>query len=389
MLQIDLPTEHATEILARDCVALCPPHATILLKGDLAAGKTVFARAFIRALMQDPSYVVASPTFQLVQIHETMSGPVYHYDLYRIDDADELLELDLDAGAAARATLIEWPERLGDIEKNLRQVIRIELVVTGANSRRAQIDFGDVLKSPDTAFIFAAGLGARMRPLTDTVPKPLVPVASRPILTYAFDTLQQSGISRVVMNTHYHPDQINAFAASQRRYFDIEISHENELLETGGGLVRALPAMARDTFFALNGDALILDTPGALPYITHLAARFDPDQMDILLLLYPVDAKTVTPLVGDYDLDPATGRLTRALHQQGKYMFMGARILHARVLRDLAPTRFSFLTLMDQAQKEGRLFGIVHTGTWHHLSTPEDVRIVSRVLEQEKRDNAA
>lgn len=372
MFQITVSSLDQTEKLAADLAALLPPAVTILLAGDLGAGKTAFARAFIRALAGDADTSVTSPTFNLVVRYDTLAGAVYHYDLYRIDNPRDLSELAFEDAASARACLIEWPDRLGPRLQDLPRVVQIHFKVVGPNTRVITIDGTEITTVPDTAFLFAAGLGQRMRPLTDTTPKPMIKVAGRPILDYACETMAQTGITRVIMNTHYLPGQIDAFAESCPHGLNVQTMHEPELLETGGGLVNALSVIGRDVFFALNGDALLTDQAGALPYLARLALVFDPDRMDILLLVSDLAARSVTPQIGDYTLDQM-GRAHRSRDQTGTHMFTGARILHARVFDGIAPGRFSFLDQMDRAEQAGRLYALVHTGMWHHLSTPEDV----------------
>lgn len=388
MLKMMLSDVRATENLARTCAEMLPPSVVILLGGPLGAGKTVFARAFIRALMADENYTVASPTFNLVHPHQSRHGVIYHYDLYRVENVSELDELGFDDVTQARATLIEWPDRLPEGFRFGAAVVRIEIDVMGGDRRSVKIDLNQVMAMPETAFVFAAGLGERMRPLTDCVPKPLVKVAGQPILAYTFASLKEAGFKKLFMNTHYLPEQVNDFADMQKQDFNITIFHEDTLLETGGGMLNALPMIRDDVFFATNGDALIVDQPGDLPYPVRLTAQFDPDKMDILLLLYPVGAPSITPVIGDYHMDDA-GRLTRAKNRDGAYMFASARILHRRVFAGRELERFSFLELMDQAQEQGRLFGLVHKGEWHHLSTPDDVLAVSDYLQGKGQENAA
>jgi NDP-sugar pyrophosphorylase family protein len=213
-----------------------------------------------------------------------------------------------------------------------------------------------------------------MKPFTEHAPKPLVPVLNKPVLKYLFDDLAEVGVKRLVLNTHHFGEQVQEFCAPERARFEIQISHEHELLDNGGGLKNALPMVDRDVFYVLNGDCPLTNPPG-LPYLARLAAMFDPDKMDMILLLQPNDARMITPFVGDYHLAD-DGRLTRALDQRGSYMFTGVRILHRRCI-DTAPAgRYTFRDNMDAAQKAGRLFGLVHRGEWHHLSSLEDVRIL-------------
>lgn len=383
MLEIIVSSENDMATVAAELALCLPPRAVVLLTGDLGAGKTAFTRAAIRAMTNNDALDVPSPTFNLVSFYDTAKGPVYHYDLYRIQAESELDELGFDDARSARATFIEWPDRMG--RQHLRGVptVRIEIVQTGATDRRIQIDYSECAHRPDTAFVFAAGLGKRMGDRVRDVPKPLVPVAGRPTLAYTFDQLRAAKIKRLFINTHYLPDKIDQFVDKYRDTFDITTLYEPTLLETGGGMFAALPQINRDMIVAINGDALIVDS--MLPYLERLALAFDPMRMDILLLVFPVDRPSITDNVGDYHMDE-DGRLTRDLHLKGTHMFAGARILHTRVFEGAKPGIFTFRDQMDVAQSKGRLFGLVHTGDWHHISTPHDVDAVTTAME---RQNAA
>lgn len=387
MLHLTTTCPADTETLARDLARMIAPGTVVLLQGDLGMGKTLFARAFIREITRNPDLNVTSPTFNLASTYDTDSGAVWHFDLYRLKHADELEEVGFYAALSGRAVLIEWPDRMGDAARYIANDKKITITIKGDaemnENRVIEIDTGAQIRLPRTAFIFAAGLGERMRPLTDHAPKPLVEVAGRPILAYLFDMLADAGVSRVVLNTFYHADQIAAFVDAYRNRFEILISHEDERLETGGGLKKALPLIEDEVFYAINGDSLLIDGPGmgALP---KLAAAYDPTQMDMMLLLQSASSNMITPAVGDYHM-AADGRLVRALDQKGGYMFTGARIMHARVLNGTPDGKFSFLQCMDAAQNAGRLFGLEHTGDWHHLSTPEDVQVVSAHIQTPTR----
>jgi N-acetyl-alpha-D-muramate 1-phosphate uridylyltransferase len=382
MLKVITSSAQDTAALASDLAGLLPQGAVVLLAGDLGAGKTVFSRAMIRALAGDGGVDVMSPTFNLVYHYETTKGPVAHFDLYRLKDTSEIEEIGFDDARSGRAVIVEWPDRLGDRFQKLRRAVhvKIDFVADHPHQRKFTIDMSSLITLPKTAFVFAAGLGNRMKPLTDHVPKPLVDLNGRPVLSYLFDMLEAVGVRKLVINTHHLPDQIENFAKTYRDRFDIRISHEPELLETGGGMKQALPLIDEDVFFAVNGDSPLIDAPG-LPVFARLAAAFDPTRMDIMLLLQPDDARMITPWVGDYHMAP-DGHSTRALDQKGTHMFGGARILHRRVLERSQPGRYSFRDNMDAAQQAGRLFGLEHYGEWHHLSTPQDVEIVARHLSQ-------
>lgn len=227
--------------------------------------------------------------------------------------------------------------------------------------------------APTQAFVLAAGYGTRMKPLTDTVPKPLVELQGKPLLGYVLDHLKTAGLSRVVVNSHHHAEVLHKFLLS-RSDLVLVPSYEEILLETGGGVKRALPLLGENPFYMINGDAFWTDGPSGNALLT-LAKAFDPKKMDVLLLLIPLERMVLTEGVGDYDLLPDS-RLHRSLNKSGKFMFTGIRICHPRALRDTPEGPFSFLQVMDRAEQEGRLFGLVHDGTWHHISTPQDLQRV-------------
>src|SRR5882757_5885218 len=140
-------------------------------------------------------------------------------------------------------------------------------------------------EKPTTAMVLAAGLGVRMRPLTDNMPKPLVCVAGRPLLDHVLDKLADAGVSEAIVNVHYLPDQIIDHTASRTRPRIIISDERDEVLETGGGVVKALPLLGNAPFFLVNADTMWID--GVRPNLARLAESFDPERMDILLLMAP------------------------------------------------------------------------------------------------------
>lgn len=227
------------------------------------------------------------------------------------------------------------------------------------------------------AFVLAAGLGTRLRPHTDHLPKPLVPVAGRPLLDYILDHLKEAGVRQITVNLHHRPELVRLYLES-RLDLDITQSPEDELLDTGGGLVRARDTLGSAPFFMINGDAFWTDGPAGSA-LRRLQQEFDPDMMDILLLLLPVARMSLTGGVGDYDLLP-NGHAVRSHDKTGLQMFTGVRLCHPRILENVPPGKFSFLELMDRAEKAGRLYGLEHDGDWHHISTPEDLFAVNRAM---------
>jgi len=227
----------------------------------------------------------------------------------------------------------------------------------------------------DKGFILAAGIGSRLRPHTDTLPKPMVCVAGKPIIGHALDALVASGVRQVVVNLHHLPNVLESYLAT-RTGPDIVLSHEDSLLDTGGGVKKMLHVFdAEDGFFILNGDAFWTDGP-SIPTLSRLSAAWNSHAMDILLLLQPVSTMILTGGVGDYDVLP-DGRTLRNKGRNGTHMFAGIRIAHPRIFKDSPDGAFSFLRLMDLAEESGRLYALVHDGAWHHISTADDLSRVN------------
>lgn len=228
--------------------------------------------------------------------------------------------------------------------------------------------------NPDKAFILAAGLGARMRPLTLERPKPLAEVAGRTLLGRTLDRLTEAGVRETVINTHHLAEMIPV-ALKERTAPRLHFSHEPELLDTGGGIKNALRYFGDDPFYVLSGDGLWSDGP--IPALDRLGSVWDRKTMDVLIMLQPVSTFTLTKGVGDYDLLPG-GRAIRSRQQKGAYMFTSMRINHPRIFKSAPEAPFSYLSLLDEAEKAGRLYGIVHDAEWHHLSTVADLEAVNR-----------
>jgi MurNAc alpha-1-phosphate uridylyltransferase len=220
------------------------------------------------------------------------------------------------------------------------------------------------------AMVLAAGLGTRMRPLTDDRPKPLLPLEGRSLLHHALDRLTAAGVRHHVVNAHYFADQV-AEAVESHDAPGRVVLREDVLLETGGGIANALPHLGEAPFAVINGDAFWLDGP--TPVLDRLAAAFDPEQMDALLLLVRTSQVDGEVGRGDFFLDPL-GRGRRPKEREiAPYLFGGVQILSPALFRDAPAGPFSLNLLFDRAIEEGRLFGLVHDGAWFHLSTPRDL----------------
>ncbi|RYG91309.1 nucleotidyltransferase family protein [Loktanella sp. IMCC34160] len=221
--------------------------------------------------------------------------------------------------------------------------------------------------TPDAVLFFAAGLGTRMRPLTDTRPKPLIPVGDTTLIDHAIDLADQAGVRTKVTNVHYLADQLEQHLARR----DITISDERaRLLETGGGLRHALPLLPPGPIFTMNTDAV---WTGANPF-AQLRDHWDPARMDALLLLVPPENAIGHVAGGDFLSDD--GRLTRG----PGHIYSGAQIIDPAGLHDIAEEAFSLNLLWDRMIARGRLFGIVHDGTWCDVGRPEGLPLAEKIL---------
>lgn len=220
----------------------------------------------------------------------------------------------------------------------------------------------------DTAMVLAAGLGKRMRPLTATQPKPLVRVAGKSLIDYSLDHLEDAGIARVVVNVHYLADALEGHLAARKAGPSVSLSDEREcLLETGGGMVKALPLLP-DPFFCLNSDNIWLDGPRNV--FAELTSAWDAERMDALLLLVPHARAVNYRGKGDFHLDPL-GRVSR--RRSGRvapFIYSGIQLVSHRLVREAPEGAFSTNVLWNRAIEEGRLFGVSHTGLWFEVGEP-------------------
>ena len=214
-----------------------------------------------------------------------------------------------------------------------------------------------------TAMVLAAGLGTRMRPLTDRTPKPLLTLAGRALLDHALDRLAEAGIERAVVNVHYFADQIEAHVRG-RTAPQIVISDEREgILETGGGVLKALPHFGGQTFIVHNSDTVWCE--GGRSNLKMLMSAWDEKRMAALLLLARRDASIGYEGQGDFHMD-AFGRLKRrAKGKSAPYVFAGVSILTPRLFEGIGDRAFSLNVIFDRAIAEDALFGFVLDGTWN------------------------
>ena len=233
---------------------------------------------------------------------------------------------------------------------------------------------------PRTAMVMAAGLGKRMRPLTATRPKPLVEVAGKPLIDHVFDRLRAAGVERAVVNVHYLADALEAHIACCVRGIDVVVSDERaRLMETGGGLVQARDLLGPDPVLVANSDNLWVDGP--VDAIRLLAARWEDDAMDALLLVVPLARAHNHEGRGDFHLAP-DGRIVarRSSGRAAPFVYTGVQIIHPRVLVDHPSGPFSTNLFWNRAIESGRAYAVVHEGLWFDVGTPGAIPRTEAVL---------
>ncbi len=221
------------------------------------------------------------------------------------------------------------------------------------------------------AMLLAAGLGTRMRPLTNSRPKPLIEVEGKAMIDYVLDALDQAGVSQVVINAHYLADMIESHVKN-RNSPQITLSDEREqLLDSGGGVKKALPFLGSDPFLILNSDAIWLDGPRS--NITRMMEAWDASKMDILLLLAPTSHAVGWGNKGDFSMDQH-GRLARpTFGTVTPFAYAGVGIFKPELFAN-TPDIFSLNLLFNQAIEAGALFGMRLEGLWMHVGTPDAVQ---------------
>ena len=233
--------------------------------------------------------------------------------------------------------------------------------------------------APRHAMVLAAGLGTRMQPLTDRVPKPLVEVAGKPLLDHVLIRLADAGVEHAVVNVHYKAEQIEKHLAGHSAP-RITISDERGvLLGTGGGVVKALPHLGAAPFYLINSDTIWID--GVEPNLKRLAASFDPAAMDALLLLAPTTGSIGYHGRGDFTM-LGDGRLQkRGEREVAPFVYAGAAILAPALFKDPPPDAFALTDLFARAAEKGRLHGLRLEGRWMHVGTPEAIGEAEAAIE--------
>lgn len=231
---------------------------------------------------------------------------------------------------------------------------------------------------PDSAMVLAAGLGTRFREIAGDRPKPLVPVAGKPLIDWTLDLLADAGVTRAVVNVHYKADQMEAHLAGVTRPALTISDERGQLMETGGGLMQATPLLGDTAIFCSNTDAILPADRGAP--LRRLSDEWRDEAMDGLLLLVPRDLASGYAGKGDFHQD-ADGRLGWDGAGE-KYVFTGIQILHPRLWAGETPAPQSTKVFWDRAMAAGRLYGLVHQGRWLHVGDPEGFHAAERDLKR-------
>ncbi len=225
--------------------------------------------------------------------------------------------------------------------------------------------------TPKTAMVLAAGTGTRMRPLTDNKPKPLVEVAGRPLIDHVLDRLGEAGVERAVVNVHHFAGQIEQHLAPRSKPKIVISDERGLLLGTGGGLVKALPALDNAPFYLINSDTIWID--GVQPNLARLAQTFDSAAMDALLLLAPTIGSIGYAGRGDFAF-ATDGHLTRRGERDiAPFVYAGAAILSPKLFHRAPEGEFALTDLFTRAAEQGRLHGLRLEGLWMHVGTPDAI----------------
>jgi MurNAc alpha-1-phosphate uridylyltransferase len=224
----------------------------------------------------------------------------------------------------------------------------------------------------DTGMVLAAGLGTRMRPITDSLPKPLVAIAGKPMLDHALDRLAAAGIARAIVNVHHLADKVEAHLQQRPGAPSITISDERPLLlETGGGVKHALPLLGEKPFVVMNSDSLWIEGPRS--NIARLQAAFDAQRMDMLLLLAPTASALGYDGRGDFTM-AGDGKLARRAERVvAPFVYAGVGVFQPKLFAETPDGAFSLNLLFDRAIAERRLYGLRLDGEWLHVGTPDSI----------------
>jgi MurNAc alpha-1-phosphate uridylyltransferase len=238
-------------------------------------------------------------------------------------------------------------------------------------------------RQPETAIVLAAGLGKRMLPITATMPKPLVKVAGQTLIDFALDRLHEAGMRTVVVNVHHFADMLEEHLRTRTIPRIIISDEREELLETGGGVKKALPILGDAPFITFNSDSLWIEA--GEPNLKRLVAAWDPDRMDILMLVAPLSTSVGYEGSGDFHMDP-DGRLRRrGSDVSAPFVYAGVAIVKPELVPGSPDGAFSANVFYDRAIASGRLHGLCMEGQWLHVGEPRAIVEAEKCLAASKR----
>lgn len=229
------------------------------------------------------------------------------------------------------------------------------------------------------AMVLAAGLGKRLMPLTEHTPKPLVKVDGKPLIDYALDVVRGAGIGEVVVNCHHLADQVEAHVKNIEDLNVILSDERGELLETGGGVQKALPKLGTSPFAVLNSDVIVRD--GANSSLKNLLKAWDPERMDVLLLMQRTQEAVGYQGKGDYNMDERGRLIRRDEREMAPFLFAGVQIVNPDLFEGIDKGAFSMNRIFDRAEARGRLFGLPHNGQWLHVGDPDALQQAEKIIQ--------
>ena len=236
---------------------------------------------------------------------------------------------------------------------------------------------------PKTAMVFAAGLGVRMRPITDSLPKPLISVRGRALIDHCLDRLAENGVERAIVNVHWRADQIEAHLADRQSPKILISDERSRLLDQGGGIKRALPLIGGDPFLLCNTDAFWIEGPRS--NIRRLSQIYDPVEMDILLLVAPTAGAVGVDWPGDFTMSCEGRLMLRKPRQVAPFVNTGVGIVKPQLFEREAADVFRLAPFFHAAAEKERLYGVRLDGLWLHIGRPEAIAEAERAIERSVR----
>ncbi|TDH37847.1 nucleotidyltransferase family protein [Pseudohoeflea suaedae] len=238
-----------------------------------------------------------------------------------------------------------------------------------------------------SAMVLAAGLGTRMRPITERIPKPLVEVDGKPLIAYGLEALGSAGLDTIVVNVHYLADKLEAWLSDSG--YAVTIADERaELLDSGGGIVNALAELGSEPFVVINADTFWLEDPQATAEnITRLIEIWNPAEMDIALMTARPDQATGFDGKGDFVADDS-GRLQRYRGEGDPLIYAGALVIDPAIFGTGRPAKFSLNACFNEAIERRRLHGMPMAGLWLTVGTPEAIGEAEAAMHAYRSGNA-